>query len=185
MQNTGYLRRRRAGGFTLSEILITLVIIGFIGALGVPMLGQNKLKKPVEVIGRHGTIECFWDGGVLKQFISNNTDNKAGELTDAADGACYFTTPTANLFVLQAVGAGGGGAVGMTGAPSYEDATHKVEDSIPTGQGFFAAISDTKKVPDWVRKEWNKQWKMIIGSNILLNLLLVVLDLLYVSQELL
>ena len=68
------------------------------------MLGQNKLKKPVEVIGRHGTIECFWEGGVVKQFISNNTDNKAGELTDAADGACYFTAPTANLFGLQAGG---------------------------------------------------------------------------------
>lgn len=158
MQNTGYLRRRRAGGFTLSEILITLVIIGFIGALGVPMLGQNKLKKPVEVIGRHGTIECFWEGGVVKQFISNNTDNKAGELTDAADGACYFTAPTANLFVLQAVGAGGGGAVGMTGAPSYTNATKDIHGSIPTGTGFLGAINDTKNVPDWVRKEWNKQW---------------------------
>lgn len=46
-------------GFTLSEILITLVIIGFIGALGVPMLGSQKLKKPLEVKARHGAMECF------------------------------------------------------------------------------------------------------------------------------
>ena len=68
-------------GFTLSEILITLVIIGFIGALGVPMLGSQKLKKPMEIKSRHGTMECFWENDRLMQFQANNTENKDGELT--------------------------------------------------------------------------------------------------------
>lgn len=46
----------------------------------------------------------------------------------------------------------------MTGAPSYTNATKTISGSIPTGTGFLAAINDTKNVPDWVRKEWNKQW---------------------------
>lgn len=147
-------------GFTLSEILITLVIIGFIGALGVPMLGSQKLKKPMEIKSRHGTMECFWENDRLMQFQANNTENKDGELKDVTDeGACYFTPPTsANLFVLQAVGAGGGGAVGLSGLPRYTPSRADVSGEIPTDTGFLAAISDTKKVPDWVRKEWNKQW---------------------------
>lgn len=147
-------------GFTLSEILITLVIIGFIGALGVPMLGSQKLKKPMEIKSRHGTMECFWENDRLMQFQANNTENKDGELKDVTDeGACYFTPPTsANLFVLQAVGAGGGGAVGLSGLPRYTPSRDDVSGEIPTDTGFLAAISDTKKVPDWVRKEWNKQW---------------------------
>lgn len=100
--------RRKAGGFTLAEILITLVIIGFVGALGIPMLGQTKLKKPVEIKAAHGTIECFWRSGHLYQWEADNRNNKNGILKEVND-ACYFSAPTANFFVVQAVGAGAGG----------------------------------------------------------------------------
>jgi len=147
-------------GFSLAEILITLVILGFVGALGVPMLGAQKLKKPQSVKAKHGTMECFWENDRLMQYTANNTENKNGELKDVtAEGACYITVPTANLYVIQAVGAGGMGAAGMSGPPHYRPATKDVNGSIPTDTNFLTSISDTKNVPDWVRKEWNEQWK--------------------------
>lgn len=149
--------RRKAGGFTLAEILITLVIIGFVGALGIPMLGQTKLKKPVEIKAAHGTIECFWRSGHLYQWEADNRNNKNGILKEVND-ACYFSAPTANFFVVQAVGAGGTGANGLTGKkPWYKNATVEISGSIPVNDNFLFSITDSK-VPDWVRKEWNKQW---------------------------
>ena len=143
----------------MAEILIMLVILGFVGALGVPMLGANKVKKPMEVKAYHGTIECFWENDKLMQFTSNNTNNKSGELKDVTgEGACYFTAPIANLFVLHAIGAGGGGAVGIQGKPWYKNATKRVEGYIPTDTSFLSVISDKEKVPEWVRNEWDKQW---------------------------
>ena len=159
MQTNGKRRRHWAGGFTLSEILITLVILGFIGALGVPMLGQQKVKKPLEVKSKHGTIECMWIGGQVKAWVSDNEENTAGHFDDAlTDGtACYFTVPTANIYVFQAVGAGGTGAAGLYDLPSYSSDTVTQSGSIPTDQGFYAAITD-ESVPDWVRRYWDNQW---------------------------
>ena len=159
MQTNGKRRRHWAGGFTLSEILITLVILGFIGALGVPMLGQQKVKKPLEVKSKHGTIECMWLDGQVKAWVSDNEENTDGRfdptLTDGT--ACYFTAPAANIYVLQAVGAGGTGAAGMSGSPSYSSTTVSQSGSIPTDQRFYAAITD-ESVPEWVRENWNRQW---------------------------
>ena len=159
MQTNGNIRRHWAGGFTLSEILITLVILGFIGALGVPMLGQQKVKKPLEVKSKHGTIECMWLDGQVKAWVSDNEENTAGHFDDAlTDGtACYFTVPIANIYVFQAVGAGGTGAAGMSGSPSYSSDTVTQSGSIPTDQGFYAAITD-ESVPSWVREYWDRQW---------------------------
>lgn len=159
MQTNGKRRRHWAGGFTLSEILITLVILGFIGALGVPMLGQQKLKKPLDVKSKHGTIECMWINGQVKAWVSDNEENTGGHfdptLTDGT--ACYFTVPIANVYVLQAVGAGGTGAAGMSGSPTYSSTTVSQSGSIPTDQRFYAAITD-ENVPAWVREYWDYQW---------------------------
>lgn len=151
--------RRKAGGFTLAEILITLVIIGFVGALGIPMLGQTKLKKPVEIKAAHGTVECFWSGGHLYQWEANNRENKNGELKEVTD-ACYFSAPSANFFVIQTIGAGGAGAVGIgynANKPWYTNATVNVSGNISVDNNFLSSITD-ENVPDWVREEWNKQW---------------------------
>ena len=128
--------RRKAGGFTLAEILITLVIIGFVGALGIPMLGQTKLKKPVEIKAAHGTIECFWRSGHLYQWEADNRNNKNGILKEVND-ACYFSAPTANFFVVQAVGAGAGG---------YE--LHEEVEDFTEGKDFSMSLSEVSSACD-------------------------------------
>ena len=153
MRKTGY-RIRRARGFTLAEILITLVIVGFIGALGVPMLGQSKLKQPVQLKQNHGTMECFYIGNTLYQYEANNSDNAEGDLREATGGACYFEAPRANLFVVLATNAGGDGAVGEKQPSYYEYQMPQTNASITTGNGFLSQISSA---PEWVQEGWN-QW---------------------------
>ncbi len=153
MRKTGY-RIRRARGFTLAEILITLVIVGFIGALGVPMLGQSKLKQPVQLKQNHGTMECFYIGNTLYQYEANNSDNAEGDLREATGGACYFEAPRANLFVVLATNAGGDGAVGEKQPSYYEYRMPSTNTRITTGPGFLSQISSA---PEWVQEGWN-QW---------------------------
>ena len=155
MQTIGYKLRRRARGFTLAEILITLTIVGFIGALGVPMLNPQKARKPVELKQNHGTMECFYVGNTLYQYEANNGDNAEGTLKVSSDGACYFAPPRANLFVVQATNAGGDGAVGDGNDKihyentSYNPPMYKVS----TGSSF---LSDMANAPAWVKNNWNE-----------------------------
>lgn len=155
-------RRDRACGFTLAEILITLLILGFIGALGIPMLGQQKVKKPIQSQTKHGTMECFWVGDQLYQYTDTN-DRKSGEAVPTpqnvtAQGYCQFSVPKANLYQLQTVGAGGIGAPDYTYAAPI-NSTIPVKGQIPTDTTFYTALHDTDNVPDWVRTYWDTQWE--------------------------
>ncbi len=137
-------------GFSLAEILITLVILGFVGALGVPMIGQQKLKKPMTPETQHGTIECYYgDDGRVHMYTSNNTDNKKGRDTVVAGNSCEFTAPTANAYVIQAIGAGGDSGVGLK--PKHKIISIPEDGSISTGSPFS---TDLAKAPNWVREKW-------------------------------
>ncbi len=137
-------------GFSLAEILITLVILGFVGALGVPMIGQQKLKKPMTPETQHGTVECYYgDDGRVHMYTSNNTDNKKGRDRVVEGDSCEFTAPTANAYVIQAIGAGGDSGVGLK--PTHHIISIPEGGNISTGSPFS---TDLAKAPDWVREKW-------------------------------
>lgn len=150
MQTNGKRRRHWAGGFTLSEILITLAILGFIAALSVPMLGQQKLKKPnVSALG-HGIFECYYgDDDVLYQHYA---DEKGTDKTEAAaDGACHFTAPVANYYAITTIGAGGDGGY-MNNIPYYNQTNKSTEPtSVSTGSSFYTDLHNSLPSGyDWV-----------------------------------
>ena len=82
--------KRRQKGFTLAEVLITLVIIGVIGALTVPSLIQNTqkqeyvtaLKKTYStlsqvmqmIIAEEGSPKCLDENGNESGWACSNTD---------------------------------------------------------------------------------------------------------------
>lgn len=152
-------KRLYAQGFTLAEILITLVIVGFIGALGVPMLGQQKLNKPEVPKSNHGVFECYYDAERnLHQFTSDNSsrDTMVGRDT-IVNGQCSFTPPIANFYTIQVIGAGGNGGMYESAAlPDYSvTLIDGDEGSVSTGTAF---ASDLASAPDWVRERWDSQW---------------------------
>ncbi len=141
-------------GFTLAEILITLVIIGFVAALGVPMLGQKRVQKPTLDMGKHGTIECYYENDTLYQFTSDNVDDKQGTVRVAEEGYCSFEAPSAGRFVFQVIGAGEDGY--------SDDFTPQTNQNNLNETGVIRVDSsfqrDLRNAPEWVREFWDRQW---------------------------
>lgn len=165
MQFNNKMRYRRACGFTLAEILITLMILGFVGAMGVPMLTQQRDKRPLDIIANHGTVECYYDeDGQLRAWVSNNSDDKDGHfdndlIVETEYGmACKVTAPLANSYVIQAIGAGGMGAKGFTGTPEYKNATEHVSGDVSLAYNEFKNSIMSVETPNWVRKYWKDVW---------------------------
>ena len=151
-------------GFSLAEILITLVILGFVGALSVPMIGQQKLKKP-NIFARQGLFECYYDAdGQLKQHFVNNTDHKQDEYKVVNGDSCSFSLPSnINFFTLQVIGAGGVGGVGGSTNTRYNSIVIKDKDgenrvdsgSVSVDNDFQESLA---KAPNWVKVYWDQQW---------------------------
>ena len=145
-------------GFTLVEMLIVLFIMIFLALATVPMLGSVKAKKPVTST-RHGIVECYYaydDSGALKlyRYEANNSDNKAGILTEMTSGYCEFQPPSGvNYFTLKTLGAGGDGADVV---PSYTLTSFSENGTISTKEEFAEQI---KNAPAWLRSYWDLQWE--------------------------
>ena len=152
-------KRLHTRGFTLAEILITLVIVGFIGALGVPMLGQQKMNKPEYPKTNHGVFECYYGAdGQLHQFKADNSNRNSmlGTDTIVAD-YCSFSPPIANFYTIQVIGAGGHGGLYDTGTNPYYNTIVVAGDTgtVSAGTSFRA---DLDAAPEWVREKWDNQW---------------------------
>lgn len=153
---------RKKYGFTLAEILITLVIIGFIASLGIPMLGQQKMKKPNQVKMRHGTFECYYgQDGVLHSYYADSDENPNGvEDAHLSGGSCQFTPPSDSNIMIYAIGAGGTGAKDLSGIPYYVYKPFETSGYVSTGTGFQVSLTEVCEEHKWVCDNWNKQWDL-------------------------
>ncbi len=150
-------------GFTIAEILLTLAIVGTIAALGIPMLGQQKMKKPeqLKLTQKHGTFECYYSAGALHSYYADSVENPDGVIDQHLSGsACQFTPPVgAENFIVYAIGAGGTGAAGMNGQPYYTSDPVRKEGRIQTGPSFNYSLTNAIRECPWIKTYWERQWE--------------------------
>lgn len=140
-------------GFTLAEILITLLVMTIISAALVPLMYPSKVKVE-KVITAHGLIECFYDGdGNLHLYTMDNKDNKDGKDSIMGGTMCSVTLPKANNYKVTVIGAGGDGG-GLDKIPYYYDATKTITGKI-SPDDFY---DDMQAAPDFIRNNWGTRY---------------------------
>lgn len=92
-------RRSRAGGFTLLELLVVVVIIGVLAAIAIPMYGDYVDKAQVAVAT--STLDAM-----RKEFEAFHIDNaeypaEPVDFTDGKDGASPRRIVFSNMFLEQ------------------------------------------------------------------------------------
>lgn len=141
-------------GFTIAEILMTMAILGFVVALSVPMLGQQKIKKTKNEVLVHGLFECYYDNaGLLTQHL---IDEDGKETVKHVQGSCSFTPPFANFYAITSAGAGGDGGF-LNKTPSYTIPTKLPTKSIniSTNENFQSDLQSLSDEFNWVRTYWD------------------------------
>ena len=135
-------------GFTIAELLISLLIVSIVGTAMVPIVWPKKMKVP-SLRTVHGVYECYWgDDGSLHYFTQNNTNLKDGQEGAIAGDSCSFTPPKASFFEVYVVGAGGNGGGNQNNVYYNLRKGRPYTGTIPTASGFYSAVSH---LPDAIR----------------------------------
>ena len=128
--------------FSLAEMLLVLLIMSFLSMAIAPFV-TKKVKKDT-YRQPHGRFECFWLNDRLIQY--NVLETGAGQQEDrTAQGYCEFEpVERAAFYLVQGVGAGGGGAFAAT-APYVTSYTATYTSSNERGRsktGYYIPCSE-------------------------------------------
>ncbi len=107
--------KRLRSGFSVAELLISMLIAMIIAAALVPVIGPKRVQRPSNRLN-HGIAECFYDeNGVLTYFYADNDPNSETirETVPSGQNYCTFNAPSADYFEMITVGTGGDGYQNM------------------------------------------------------------------------
>lgn len=145
MQSNSHIGAQSQRGFTLIELMITVVIIGILSAIVVPMYGDYVTRGKIP----EATSALAGMRVQLEQYYQDNRDygaddERCGVAAPAAGNFTYSCTGTAQTYKIVATGIA---ARGMGDFQYTIDQTGKrTTDDLPTGWG-------TAPVNCWVTRK--------------------------------
>ena len=148
-----------AFGFTIAELLITMLISAIIAAAMVPIIGLKKVKFPRNRFN-HGIAECYYvptawndDTGDPTdwELVFYTADNRRQGGNAGAGGAvnndhCTFQPPSAEYYEIIVIGAGTDGNQTQPNLPldGVRPGGNLPPQPISTGSGFQASLNDAQ-----------------------------------------
>ena len=109
MKNKNILKKKYItkfiSGFTIAEILISIMISSVLLAAMVPVIGIKKVKRPA-IKHAHGIAECYYSGGELKAFAKGQITSQ-DDVIKKNGARCEFKVPPAEYLQIYVIGAGG------------------------------------------------------------------------------
>ena len=126
--------KKLVAGFTIAELLISMLISAVLIAALVPVVGVKKVKRPADKL-QHGIAECYYQGGSLRYYYQDNTnpDKNRDEVVDGDH--CTFTVPASARYV-QVFVIGHGGKAEFNQASYIMDNGAKYEGDIHINELF-------------------------------------------------
>lgn len=104
--------RKLFSGFTVAELLMSMLVVMVIATAMVPIIGPKKIKitSPRKT---HGMMQCYYDvdesgSRVLKEYYVNSRTNEVIDEVVPGDH-CTFNVPVADHFEIYTIGAGSDG----------------------------------------------------------------------------
>ena len=96
-----------ASGFTIAELLISLLISAILAAAMVPVIGIKKIKNPI-IKYNHGIAECYYNesGQLTYYYETNRKSERNGTQVINGSDHCSFLIPKAQYFQIFVIGAG-------------------------------------------------------------------------------
>ncbi len=176
-------RKSSKNGFTIAELLISMLVVMVVLTALAPIIGPKKARIPV-LLKKHGLVECYWvyDESGKKPFVQENhfLQNKSEAKLNVPDGAnyCEFEPPAGvTNFTVYVIGAGSGDEIKDDDLRSlnYDIQLRPKTDFLRVGtfQNDIDAAAGTDKefafLPDYIRKaidDWSwMQSSLAVGNS--------------------